>query len=147
MKSYHSLLEYYFPVFYPDLCHDSIIRFLVVWERFFKRWLFATEFISRPCFSPFPVFQYYRFLFVFSFSGVAVFSDSGDLVRFREAVLSFPSGGILPSSQYYCFPFIVWLLPYHSSPIFHFWKLRSHIPSVYISELFERFWSFLFICK
>ena len=31
---------------------------------------------------PLPVFQYYRFLFAFSFSGIVVFSDSDDVVHF-----------------------------------------------------------------
>ena len=59
-----------------------------------------------------PVFQYYRFSFVFSCSGIAVFSDSGDLVRFVK--------------QYYCFPPVVFF-PHHSIIVFPSLFDCSHI--------------------
>ena len=94
-----------------------------------------------PVFS-LPVFQYYRFSFVFSCSVIAVFSDSGDLVRFVK--------------QYYCFPPVVFF-PHHSIIVFPSLFDCSHI-IVRLSSTFgscarisrtlhiKNFYTFLYIC-
>ena len=104
----------------------------VVWllRRFFQEMAFCYRNHITSLFFPLPVFQYYRVLFCFQFFWFCSIRGLRWLCPFREAVLSFPSSGTLPSLQYYCFPIVVWLFPYHGSSIFRFWKLRLHIPVI-----------------